>query len=181
MNYVALLRGINVGGHSLIKMADLKTCLAEAGFENVSTYIQSGNVFFSSNEKDEHKLAVAIEKIIEKTFELPVRVVVISQKRIDGIIAKVPKHWGDDAEWRYYALFLLPPYDMKRAMSEFGEPKPDIEMLDAGDGILYQATDMRHYGKTTASRLAGKPLYKQVTIRNYNTLRKIKLLLDKML
>lgn len=181
MNYVALLRGINVGGHSLIKMAELKACLDQAGFENVSTYIQSGNVFFSSDDKDELKLAARIEKIIEKTFKLPVRVVVISQTRIDGIIAKVPKHWGSDKEWRYYALFLLPPYEIKEAVEEFGEPKPDIEFLDVGDGVLYQATDMRSYGKTMASKLASKPLYKQMTIRNYNTLLKIKSLLDKML
>ena len=181
MNYVALLRGINVGGHSLIKMAELKTCLQEAGFENVSTYIQSGNVLFSSDEKDELKLAKQIEKAIEKTFKLPVRVVVISQERMNDIVAKIPKEWGKQDGWRYYCLFLLPPYDAKQGVVDFGELKPDIETLVAGDGVLYQSNDMAHYGKATISKMLGKPMYKEMTIRNYNTTLKIKALLDAML
>lgn len=54
--FVALLRGINVGGNNIIKMADLKTCFEEMGFANVVTYIQSGNVLFDSNETDQLKL-----------------------------------------------------------------------------------------------------------------------------
>jgi uncharacterized protein (DUF1697 family) len=181
MNYIALLRGINVGGHSLIKMAELKVCLEKAGFEKVSTYIQSGNVFFSSTKTDELKLAAKLEKAIKETFALDVRTVVISQEQFDRITANAPKGWGSDPEWRYYLLFLLPPYDVNKVIAEIGEPKPDIEFLVPGDGVVYQASDMRHYGKTTMSRLVGKPVYQQITIRNYNTGRKLQSLLDAML
>ena len=57
MKYVALLRGINVGGNNKVSMTELKTCLEEAGFENVSTYINSGNVLFESEANDAVKLA----------------------------------------------------------------------------------------------------------------------------
>ena len=56
--YIVLLRGINVGGNNIIKMADLKTCFQEMGFDSVVTYIQSGNVLFDSNEIDQSVLRV---------------------------------------------------------------------------------------------------------------------------
>jgi uncharacterized protein (DUF1697 family) len=73
VRYVALLRGINVGGRTLVKMADLKTCFENLGFDRVSTYIASGNVLFDSDEEDAAKLATTIEGAIEQRFELPTR------------------------------------------------------------------------------------------------------------
>ena len=177
--YVALLRGVNVGGKSLVKMADLRTCVEEAGMTDVTTYINSGNVFFSTAEKNELKLAKKIEKVIEATFKLPVRVVVISHDHLKRIIAAQPKGWGEDADWRYYSLFLLPPCDSKTAVQAIGVPKPEIETLTAGEGIVYQANDMRHYGKTRISKLVGSPIYQQITIRNFNTTRKLLELMEK--
>ena len=78
--YVALLRGINVGGKNLIKMTDLKACFEALGFENVSTYIQSGNVLFSANKSNQAKLTSRIEEALSKTFNYKSRVVVRSYK-----------------------------------------------------------------------------------------------------
>lgn len=77
MKYVALLRGINVGGNSLIKMADLKVGFEGIGLTEVKTYINSGNVLFASDEKDSRKLSEKIEGMILKKFKLPVKTLVL--------------------------------------------------------------------------------------------------------
>ena len=66
--YLALLRGINVGGNNIIKMAELKGCFENLGFSNVATYIQSGNVIFSSTYHDEMRITTQIEEILSSVF-----------------------------------------------------------------------------------------------------------------
>jgi uncharacterized protein (DUF1697 family) len=112
MIYVALLRGINVGGNTLLKMSELKPELSKAGLENVSTYINSGNIIFESAETDSGKLTDLIEKLIKNKFKLDVATLVLSQPDYENIIKSAPKGWGSDPAWKYNLLFLLPPYDM---------------------------------------------------------------------
>ena len=80
MNYVALLRGINVGGNRKVPMADLKDCFEKLGHTEVKTYINSGNVIFTSETSDIQKLREALENEIEKTFGFFVDVLVIDAK-----------------------------------------------------------------------------------------------------
>ncbi|RPI70922.1 MAG: DUF1697 domain-containing protein, partial [Ignavibacteriales bacterium] len=68
IQWLALLRGINVGGNNIIKMADLKTCFESLKFSDVETFIQSGNIIFKSEEKDKFILTDKIEKALSKTF-----------------------------------------------------------------------------------------------------------------
>ena len=93
--YLALLRGVNVGGKAKIKMADLVACLESAGLKNVQTYIQSGNVIFGSNEHDKSKLKKIIETKIEKTFTLSVQVVIFTAQEWQTLVKKAPKEWDD--------------------------------------------------------------------------------------
>jgi uncharacterized protein (DUF1697 family) len=74
---IAPLRGINVGGRTLVRMADLRDCFQDLGFDEVSTYIASGHGLFESDEGDAARLATTIEAAIEQRFELPVKVVVL--------------------------------------------------------------------------------------------------------
>jgi uncharacterized protein (DUF1697 family) len=76
--YVTLLRGINVGGKNLIKMSELKACFETLGFEDVSTYIQSGNVLFSTTRSGQAKLTSLVEEALSKAFNYQSRVVVRS-------------------------------------------------------------------------------------------------------
>ena len=80
--HLALLRGINVSGHRMIKMDALKIALEKIGFTNVHTYIQSGNVFIDSND-DAAKIGFVIKQEIQKTFGHDVPVVVISKKDLE--------------------------------------------------------------------------------------------------
>jgi uncharacterized protein (DUF1697 family) len=82
MKYLLLLRGINVGGNNIIKMADLKSCLESAGYSNVKTYIQSGNVIFESDERNVEKLTNEIEELLSKEFNYESKVVIRTHEQV---------------------------------------------------------------------------------------------------
>ena len=173
MKYVALLRGINVGGNNKIKMSELAESLEKSGLLDVKTYIQSGNVIFSSDEKNGDTHAANIEKVIDKTFGLTVPTVVLSQSQLQGVIDNVPKGWLENPEWKYNYLFLKPPFKMDEVVAEIGELKPDIEAMTTGQGVIYQSMSIKLFGRTTSGKLASRPVYKIITIRNHNTVSKL--------
>ena len=76
MKYVALLRGINVGGKNKLKMETLREICSGLGFENVKTYINSGNVIFDARRSENKKIAAKIAKAIEKEFSISISVMV---------------------------------------------------------------------------------------------------------
>jgi uncharacterized protein (DUF1697 family) len=84
--FVALLRGINVGGSNIIRMADLRACFEQHGFNNVSTYIQNGSVLFSSADRDRIKLTARIESILSDAFRYRSRVVLRSHGQLKRVV-----------------------------------------------------------------------------------------------
>src|SRR5689334_16432117 len=112
--YIAFLRGINVGGNSLIKMADLKASLSKGELENVRTYIQSGNIIFDSNITDEQKLAKLITGAIENTFGISVSVAVFSKQEWQHVISAAPAWWGKDQTWKHNIIIMIKPFDMAK-------------------------------------------------------------------
>ena len=180
MKYVALLRGINVGGNNKISMAELKVNFEKQGLQQVRTYINSGNVIFKSEEKDTRKLEKLIEAAIEKQFSMKVPVVILSEAQLQRILKDAPPKWMKNDEWKYNYVILKPPYEMDEVVASIGELKPDIEAMTAGDGVLYQSMSIKLFGRTTTGKLAGKPVYKLMTIRNHNTLSKLEQLLKEM-
>ena len=173
MNYLALIRGINVGGNSLLKMDSLKAAFEAAGFKGVRTYIQSGNVFFSSDNLDQLALAEQISKLIAEHFHISAGVVVFTEQQWREIIQSAPIWWGKDQSWKHNLLILLPPYDMAEVVEAVGVLKPAIEAMAPGDGVLYQSMSLELFGRTTTGKLASNPVYKRMTVRNYNTANKL--------
>ncbi len=88
--YVALLRGINVGGNKLIKMAELREVFASAGFKNARTYIQSGNVIFETRNSDADKVARKIEKAIYQSLSHEVTVIVQTVEALRDSVKRNP-------------------------------------------------------------------------------------------
>lgn len=171
--YVALLRGVNVGGKNKIKMADLKTALEYDGLSNVRSYIQSGNIFFTSDSTDTETLTMELESSILKHFKLVVPVVIFSKPQWQKIIVAAPGWWGKDEAWKHNLLILLEPYDMEDVVAKVGTLKQDIEAMEPGDGVLYQSMSCELFGRTTTGKLASSPIYKRMTIRNFNTVQKL--------
>ncbi len=176
MKYIALLRGVNVGGKNRVPMVDLKVCFENLGYNDVSTYINSGNVIFSTEDLVQ-KARIKIEECLEKRFGFKIGVVVIEASAYQKIVSEKPRWWGDDLQWKYNLIFILEPYNMKDVVAAIGKLKPGIEALYAGDGYLFQAHHFKSFGRSAFSRVVGTPVYKQMTIRNYNTATKLAQLL----
>ena len=176
--YVALLRGINVGGRNLIKMTDLKACFESLGLQNVKTFIQSGNILFSSDESDVGKLTARVEAALSKTFNYESKLVLRSLQQMKAIVAKAPKGFGTKpATYRYDVIFLKEPLTAAKAMKSV-TTKEGVDEAYAGSGVLYFS---RLSSKATQSRLPriiGLPIYQNMTIRNWNTTTKLLALME---
>jgi uncharacterized protein (DUF1697 family) len=110
-SHVALLRGINVGGQNKVPMAELREVVSSLGYAGVSTYIQSGNVLFTTEETDTGKLASDLEAAITASFGIKSSVVVLSRADLAGILDRNP--YPNEPNPRYvHVVFLnagLPP------------------------------------------------------------------------
>ena len=170
--YVALLRGINVGGKNLIKMTALKACFEKHGFEDVVTYIQSGNVLFSSREPG-RKLTLVIEEVLGATFAYQASVVLRSRKQMQEIVERAPRGFGTQpAKYRYDVIFLMEPLTAATAIQSV-LLKPGVDQAHAGKGVLYFSRLASKAAQSRLSKVMSLPIYKSMTIRNWNTTTKL--------
>lgn len=172
MRHVALLRGINVGGNNKINMKELKTVFEEAGMENVKTYINSGNIIFSSSHPSPKELAGILEAAILENFNLEIRVLVYSLDQYEKIAQAIPPDWTNGDQMKSDVLFLWEEIDRDSILEEV-EAKPEIDRLLYVPGALFWAVDRQWVTKSGMMKLAGSALYKRMTVRNVNTARKI--------
>ncbi len=171
--YLVLLRGINVGGKNIIKMADLKANFEEMGFTNVRTYIQSGNVLVESAEKDKDLLTAKIESELSRRFNFQARVVVVSQKELAAIIKSAPEGFGqDDENFRYDVIFLKEPLTPKEAMKSVSV-REGVDTAHAGKQALYFSRLISRASQSHLTKIIGLPVYQNMTIRNWNTTTKL--------
>jgi uncharacterized protein (DUF1697 family) len=167
--YVALLRGINVGGKNLIKMTELKTCFEKQGFGDVVTYTQSGNVLFTSRGPGSEQLARRIEAVIAETFKCRASVVLRSRRQMQDIVARAPDGFGArPAKYRYDVIYLQAPLSASMAMKSV-LTNPEVDEARAGTGVLYFSRLISKASQSRLSRIVSQPIYKSMTIRNWNT------------
>jgi uncharacterized protein (DUF1697 family) len=173
IQYLALLRGINVGGKNVIKMTDLKASFEAMGFSNVATYIQSGNVLFQSAEKDKAMLTGKIEKELSKKFDSPLRIVAVTHKELAAIIREAPDGFGEDgALYRYDVIFLKEPLTPREAMKSVST-KAGVDTAHAGKQALYFSRLIARASQSHLTKIIGLPVYQNMTIRNWNTTTKL--------
>lgn len=171
--HLALLRGINVGGNNIIKMIDLKACFEAMGFTNVVTYIQSGNVLFDSENSDINRLTTMIEQKLSEQFSYASRVVLIPQEKLLRIIQNAPEGFGVlPDEYRYDVIFLKSPVSAEEAMSKI-KTKEGVDFVTAGDGVLYFSRLSSQSSQSQMTKMIGTAIYKEMTIRNWNTTTKL--------
>jgi uncharacterized protein (DUF1697 family) len=167
--YVALLRGINVGGNNLIRMPALKSCFEAQGLRDVSTYIQSGNVLFTAGRANQGALTGQIEQALSKTFAYQSRVVVRSFEQMQAIVDGAPRGFGGrPAAYRYDVIFLKHPLTADEALAGMSA-KPGVDRLVAGDDVLYVSRLIAKAAQSHLSRVVGTPVYQNMTMRNWNT------------
>jgi len=173
MKYIALLRGINVGGNNKVSMAELKVVFETLGFVNVFTHINSGNVIFESDIRDKVALVVICEKAIEKQFGFHVVCSVILAKELHDALGNAPSWWGIEDGVKHNALFIIAPATANEIIQEVGEAKPEYEKVAAVEPIIFWSAPLETFGRTRYSKIVGTKSYASVTIRNANTTKKL--------
>lgn len=176
--YLALLRGINVGGRNVIGKDDLRRCFEDLGFERVRTYIQSGNVLFRAAAADVAKLNARVEQGLSDRFSYAARSVVLSHADYSSALAAAPPAWGEDPACRHNALFTMAGVTPEEVLAGLPPAKPDIDAIAAGPGVVFWSAPKDRITRSAFMKLPSLPVYQQVTIRNHNTVRKLAALLD---
>lgn len=173
--YVALLRGININGKNKIPMAELKNEFEKLCFEEVKTYLNSGNVIFSSDEDDIKKFTNQIETAIKNQFGFDIPVFVISNEKLEDILHNAPNWWGNDNKEIYDNLiFIMPPVTFSDVYNEIGEPKEELEKIKDYKETVFWSFSRKDYQKTNWwSKTASANISAKLTIRTANTVRKI--------
>lgn len=176
--YVALLRGINVGGNNLIPMPALKASFETLGFGGVSTYIQSGNVLFTAKRSDPAKLEVRIEKVLSAEFDYLAKVVLRSREQMNAVVLSAPRGFGKQpAKYRYDVLFLKDPLEVREAVETI-RTREGVDAMTGGDGVIYFSRLIARATQSYLSKVVMMPIYKRMTIRNWNTTTKLARLLE---
>jgi uncharacterized protein (DUF1697 family) len=172
MTYVALLRGINVGGTGKIDMRRLAAVFEAAGMTRVRTYINSGNVIFDSDLPRREQITAALEKAIEERFGFAVRVLVHDTDEIRSVVAALPADWANDDATKCDVFYLWPEADSP-AILERLDFDPSMEDVRYTPGAVIRRVDRKNAARSKLTRIVGTPLYRQMTVRNCNTARKL--------
>ena len=174
MRYVALLRGINVGGKNKVPMAELKKCLEELGFTNVATYIASGNVILES-DKHVDEIKAHLEKALPECFKLDddlIKVLVLTRNQLQGIIDNRPEGFGDRPEKYHSDAIFLMGIDSASVMPLF-TPREGVDKVWPGDGVVYSQRLSSQRAKSRLNIVMATPAYKSMTIRSWSTTTKL--------
>lgn len=176
-SFVALLRGINVGGNNLIRMPALKAAFEDAGYGNVRTYIQSGNVLFRTGQTGPQELEQSIERMLEERFGIPILVVARSRDELADIVASAPEGHGSPLH-RSDVFFLKHPLSAEEALAQFPDLRDGVDAVAPGPGVVYFSRLDAEAGRSRITRIMGTPLYRRITIRNWRTTTKLLQLID---
>ncbi len=179
--YLVLLRGINVGGKNKLPMLGLKKYLEELGYSNVLTYIASGNVILES-DKHANEIKSQIEETLPEKFKLDdelIKVLVLTRDQLQAVIDNKPEGFGEQPEKYHSDAIFLVDIDSAQAMSVFN-PREGVDKVWSGDGVIYSQRLSSLRTKSRLNKIMGTPVYKSMTIRNWNTTTKLLEILRKI-
>ena len=173
--YIAFLRGINISGKNKVPMAELKKGFEEIGFGYVKTYLNSGNVIFSSEEGDRGSFTSQIEAMIKNRFDLDIPVFVMSKEGLEDILHNAPHWWGNENKEIYDKLiFMIPPATFAEVLNGIGEPKEELEKIKHYKEAIFWSFSRKYYQKTNWwPKTASASISNKLTIRTASTVKKI--------
>lgn len=169
MNYVILLRGINVGGYRKVNMAELKKQLSEVAFEKVKTYINSGNLLLSSKLSHEETLEL-LAATFKKHYDFDLLFVALTFEEFQAEYQSLPEWWFDEGSYRRNVLFYMPSFKPEDLLFE-GDLHERIYLSKVA--IYWLVKDATYFTRSQYQKLARSPVYQRVTIRNANTFKKL--------
>jgi len=176
--FVALLRGVNVGGNNMISMGSLKESFEGIGFKHVTTYINSGNIVFKTKETDARKLEKKIEQMLSKEYQLDSKVVVRSLAEMMKLAKSLPPDWTGDSDWRYNVIFLRHTIDSEKILADLPF-NTDVEHIVYRPGTLLWSAQVSEISRTNMQKLSTRKIFQDMTVRNLNTTRKLCALMEK--
>jgi uncharacterized protein (DUF1697 family) len=168
---VALLRGINVGTTNRIDMKNLKSLFEGLGCENVSTYINSGNVSFESNDPAE-KITTSLQDCFQSTFGCFIPTLVKTLKEMQLIAVEIPTQWQNDSEQRTDVAYLFDEIDNIDIIDKLPFKKDFIYVRYVKGAVIWNVSRELVY-KSQLGKLIGHKLYALMTMRNVNTARRL--------
>lgn len=171
--YIALLRGINVGGKNKISMPELKAAFEDNGYKDVVTYINSGNIVFSSHNDNEESLKKECEAVIADRFQLNIPVTIVSAESLLAALQNAPDWWDEDSQSKHNAIFVIPPAIAAEVIEQVGFSKPEYEQIECYGQVIFWSAPIETFSKTRWSKIVGKSVYNSITIRNANTAKKL--------
>ncbi|MGM0219915.1 DUF1697 domain-containing protein [Enterococcus sp. AZ126] len=179
ITYIALLRGVNVGGKNRVVMATLKECFEQHGFINVVTYLNNGNVIFDSEETEILQLKKDCEALIELKFGFEIAVTIISGTDLLEVLEQTPKWWNTDKESKHNVIFIIPPTTREEVSASVGEAKEEYEKVAYHERVIFWSAPIKTFSKSRWSKIVGTKIYSRVTIRDANTVNKLAELIKK--
>jgi uncharacterized protein (DUF1697 family) len=171
--FVALLRGVNVGGIT-IKSAELRALFDELGFADVRSVLASGNVSFASAKRETHAaLKGRIEQALRDRFGYDAWIVLVTRDQVERVVEAFPFD-ATDARRQPWVVFGSDEDVLDELVASAGESDPDVDPVARGDGVVYWNPVKGTTVDTPFGKMLGKPRYKPVTTnRNLRTLLKL--------
>lgn len=178
MRYILLLRGINVGGKNKVSMSDIKESLSNEGFENVNSYINSGNLFFSSMQSRESCIS-KIEYLLERNYDFSIPFVLLCADEYLEEKSGLPDWWDENLA-RRDVLFISHQTDKADIIDFINQSEFYNEIVYIGkNAVFWGKYDESEYLKSTYhKKLIKQDFYKRITIRNGKTFEKIAEILE---
>lgn len=177
MKYIALLRGINVGGNKKVPMVELKKAFESLGFHEVKTLLNSGNAVFSTSESDVSKLKKIIEEELEKSFGWHIDTFIYPQESLQQMVKKDPfAQIVVTTQTRLYVSFI-PENTISNLEIPYESPEKNFKILQVSEIAIFSVLILSEkYNTTDAMKIIGKEFGKNVTTRNWNTVIKLAIL-----
>lgn len=177
-SFVALLRGINVGGNNPVPMAHLRETVAGLGATHVATYIQSGNVLFDGGRVGAGEWVERLERALAERFDYHARVALRSHEQLRAVVEGAPAGFGQEPErFRSDVVFLLGPSTAAEAVARM-RAREGVDSMAAGDGVVYFERLTARATQSLLSKVVGTPIYQEMTIRNWRTTTTLLRMLD---
>ena len=180
MEYVALLRGINVGGNNKVVMSELREQVAAVGFGHVRTYINSGNLLFEAEDQASREdVAQTVEDILARHYDFPIRLALLTAQDYLAQLDELPDWWHGEVA-RRDALFYTRGLDRHHVRERIEAMELGDEAVHFGEhAVFWGKFDEKSFLKTAYhKRLLREEFYRQVTIRSGSTVEKIAALLS---
>ncbi len=167
MRYIALLRGVNVGGNHKVEMKRLKKMLEHLGYSDVSTYLNSGNALFEASKKP---VLSDVSQAFKNEFGFEVPILIKTMDEMQSISESIPKDWKNDADWKCDVAYLFEAIDSEKTINALPVKNEFIDIRYT-NGAIFWLVKRSDYQKSHINKIIGHKHYPFMTIRNVNTAR----------